>query len=221
MNPDDDSSHPLAPLRRPRPRSDEDDVASGSTAAEAERRSARRQAAVLVGLLILAVLLAGAWFVVPVLSGTAASTGAGARGRPAASGAVVRGTPRNGEIPEADLVGIGGGFRLVAPAAQAYQGLASALRAAGLAFTVTSAYRSREEQEAMVERYGLLEDGGRAAPVGESEHGLGIAVDLRMGFDVVEWLREHAADHGFAETISGEPWHWAYVGPGAAVGADE
>lgn len=118
----------------------------------------------------------------------------------------------NGKIPEEELQDIGDGHQLVKPAAQAYKKMITALTEAGHAYTLNSAYRTIEEQEQLVEDLGLLEEGGRAAAVGTSEHGLGTAVDLKLDWDAVEWLRATAATYGFAETIADEPWHWNYVG---------
>ena len=173
-----------------------------------DHRSARRRALVCGALVIVAALLAAAWFVVPVVTRSGSSAQAQQTGTPGAAGHEVR----NGEIPAADLVEIGDGFFLVAPAARAFRDMTAALARDGHTFTVNSAYRSRADQERMVEKYGLLEDGGRAAPVGDSEHGLGTAVDMTMDYGTVDWLRKHASDYGFAETITEEPWHWDYVG---------
>lgn len=74
--------------------------------------------------------------------------------------------------------------------------------------TVNSAYRDLAEQRELVDRYGLLEDGGRAAPVGGSQHGEGTCVDVTLDFEALAWMRENAPAHGFVETIPGEPWHW-------------
>ena len=89
--------------------------------------------------------------------------------------------------------------------------MAAAAAEDGHALTVNSAYRDLDEQQALIERYGLLEDGGRAAPLGESEHGEGTCVDLTLDYDALSWMRQHAAAHGFAETIADEPWHWNWV----------
>jgi LAS superfamily LD-carboxypeptidase LdcB len=118
----------------------------------------------------------------------------------------------NGKIPEEELQDIGEGHQLIKPAAQAFAKMTAALNEAGHSYTLNSAYRTIEEQEQLVEDLGLLEEGGRAAAVGTSEHGLGTAVDLKLDWDAVEWLRAHAAALGFAETIPEEPWHWNYIG---------
>lgn len=116
----------------------------------------------------------------------------------------------NGRIPADQLTSIGGGHTLRDDAAAAFESLRAAAADAGITWTINSAYRDYEAQLTMVERYGLLAHGGRAAPPGESDHGLGLSVDLTLDWDEVEWMREHAGTYGLAETIAAEPWHWTY-----------
>ena len=116
----------------------------------------------------------------------------------------------NGRIPEDQLVTIDTGHRLIAPAAAAYTKLERAARDAGHDLTVNSAYRDLDEQAEMIRRFGLLEDGGRAAPLGESEHGDGTSVDLTLDTEALIWMRENAPGLGFHETITDEPWHWTW-----------
>jgi len=118
----------------------------------------------------------------------------------------------NGALSQSDLAEISGSHLLTTQAAQAFGKLSAAMKDAGISFTVNSAYRSVAQQQALVDDLGLLEDGGKAAPVGTSEHGWGTAVDMTLDWDGVEWLRDHAGAYGFKETISGEPWHWNFVG---------
>lgn len=116
----------------------------------------------------------------------------------------------NGRIPEDQLVTIDTGHRLIAPAAAAFTKLERAARDAGHHPTVNSAYRDLDEQAEMIRRFGLLEDGGRAAPLGESEHGDGTSVDLTLDTEALIWMRENAPGFGFHETIIDEPWHWTW-----------
>lgn len=117
----------------------------------------------------------------------------------------------NGAIPLADLEEIAHGHYLVPQAAQAYRELIAALESAGYTATLNSAYRSLAEQQGLIDTYGLLEEGGTAAPLGTSEHGEGIAVDLGLEWDALVWMRHNAGRFGFAETVPEEPWHWVYV----------
>lgn len=117
-------------------------------------------------------------------------------------------------------------------------------RAAGLSPYVRAGYRSRAEQEQIMEdkvaeyrRAGY--SGWRAqaearrtvAEPGASEHQLGLAVDINSQTEEGEWalygwLAENAWRYGFilrypqgAEDVTGisyEPWHFRYVGADAA-----
>ena len=96
-------------------------------------------------------------------------------------------------------------------------------------FILTSCYRSREKQ---AELYAETQDGTAQAP-GCSEHETGLAFDVtaRSGGDFeatsqFAWLKAHCWDYGFIlrypkekEQITGipyEPWHYRYVGEEAA-----
>lgn len=118
----------------------------------------------------------------------------------------------NGEIPVTELREIAPGRSLVPAAAEQFTRLRQALNDAGHQTKVNSAYRTLAEQKGLINRYGLLGSGGTAAPVGESDHGLGLSVDLRLDGDALAWMSEHAESYGFKNTVSGEPWHWTYVG---------
>ncbi len=107
--------------------------------------------------------------------------------------------------------------------------------AAGITYTFNSAYRTIEEQTAIMEyrtrehmkdfKLDFHEARDKAmetvAIPGTSEHHLGLAVDL-LGTEAVAWFREHCWEYGFIiryteekEGITGivdEPWHFRYVG---------
>lgn len=153
----------------------------------------------------------------------ALSTGAAPTGDAAAESAEWETTEttdehhENGYLPDDELVTISDGYRLVEPAAEAFGRLEAAALEAGFALQINSAYRTYDEQVAMVERYGLLSEGGTAAQPGTSEHGWGIAVDLTLDAEQLAWFQANAGRFGFESTIAGEPWHWAYVGDDARV----
>lgn len=144
-----------------------------------------------------------------------AAFSAGSALRPAAASAEdtsLGATYGNGQIPLDELVRIGPGRYLAPEAAAAFTELAVGLRRAGHEVQVNSAYRSLAEQEGLIKRYGLLSEGGTAAAVGTSEHGLGISVDMTLSGEALRWMESHAARHEFVNTVAGEPWHWTYVG---------
>jgi hypothetical protein len=104
------------------------------------------------------------------------------------------------------LVSIGGGKFLAPAPAASYQ----RARAAGLPPGVTSAYRSPEYQAQLRARY--LADpvnNAYAAPVADSEHVDGYALDLPAG-GPREWMQAHGALHGWIRTDPRESWHFAY-----------
>ncbi|QZY51561.1 M15 family metallopeptidase [Leucobacter tenebrionis] len=124
-----------------------------------------------------------------------------------------------------------------AEAATALESMYAEASAAGLPFTITSAYRSYSLQVSLFESY-AARDGVAAAETysarpGHSEHQTGLAVDLDDGSGCAfescfgetatgQWLRENAHRFGFIlrydagqEPVVGfiyEPWHFRYVG---------
>ena len=91
-------------------------------------------------------------------------------------------------------------------------------------FIISSGYRDLETQEQLYQEKGA----DYALPAGNSEHNLGLALDIGSSLESMdgapegEWLKQHAADYGFIlrypkdkTSITGiqyEPWHYRYVG---------
>ena len=178
---------------------------------------AMRLAAVLTALAMLTASVLGIAYALKPSAEPAAEAGFAAEsalrhGPASAEGKSLGATYGNGKIPLAELVRIGPGRYLAPEAAAAFTELAAGLRQAGYAVKVNSAYRSLAEQEGLIKRYGLLSEGGTAAAVGTSEHGLGISVDMTLSGEALRWMESHAARHGFGNTVAGEPWHWTYAG---------
>lgn len=112
--------------------------------------------------------------------------------------------------------------------------------AAGSAFTLTSGYRSYQDQKSVYMDWlqtkgSVVATDTISARPGYSEHQTGLAADLQAPGCVLEcfatssaytWLTQHAADYGFINrypaglsAITGyapEPWHWRYVGTDVA-----
>ena len=132
---------------------------------------------------------------------------------------------------------LGGDALLREEAAENLDRLVASAAAVGEELTVSSAYRSYEDQRASYAR--LVSVFGRdadktSAPPGHSQHQLGTAVDFTNGFvgyELVQsfgetsaslWLQEHAHEHGFVLAYPPgrgkdtgyhwEPWHYRYVG---------
>jgi zinc D-Ala-D-Ala carboxypeptidase len=143
------------------------------------------------------------------------------------------------EAPEAELVSIGGGYRLRKAAAAKFQAMIADARTSGVNITTISAFRSIEDQKRLF--FGVGAARGQqatkraevSAPPKYSEHHTGYAIDvgdssvpatnLNQNFDTTpayRWLKANAAKYSFElsfpkdniQKISYEPWHWRFVG---------
>lgn len=146
---------------------------------------------------------------------------------------------------QVQTVEVAGGERVDERILPALQQLFDAARAEGLYPVVASGYRTGGEQQQILEdkieayrQEGYPEDLARQAAAqwvaqpGTSEHELGLAVDINpdaamgTGQELYDWLLEHAWEYGFIKRypadksditgIANEPWHYRYVGQGAA-----
>lgn len=141
-----------------------------------------------------------------------------------------------------ETAAIEGGHEVDARIADPLEKMLSDCRAAGHRPYVRSSFRTREEQERILneriaeyQREGYSLDGATVealrwvARPGTSEHELGLAVDINDRDDdglVYEWLAAHAHEYGFVlryppdkvdvTGIASEPWHYRYVGLRAA-----
>lgn len=111
------------------------------------------------------------------------------------------------------------------------------MRKAGYTYEITSAYRSKANQQAIWDRrmtnyqlsgysysQALSIVSQSVAVPGTSEHHLGLAIDISGGH---AWLEQHCWDYGFIvrypdgkTSITGiiyEPWHYRYVGTDLAA----
>lgn len=117
----------------------------------------------------------------------------------------------NGQIPLVELQQISKGHYLVPNAAEEFTRMQTALLAAGHGLKINSSYRTLAEQEGLIKRYGLLSAGGTAAPTGQSDHGLGLSVDMKLDGNALRWMSENAGTYGFKNNVAGEPWHWTFT----------
>lgn len=121
----------------------------------------------------------------------------------------------NGKIPESALAAITGSTeRMWAPAAEQLNKMISAAKAQGVTIGVTDGYRSYESQVRVAAEKGLYSQGGLAAQPGTSEHGWGLAADLKLDATAQAWMRQHGSEYGFVENVPREPWHWEFVPKG-------
>ncbi len=117
-----------------------------------------------------------------------------------------------------------GRHRVSAEIAPDLRDLVAAARVAGHILRVDSAFRSYAAQAKL---YAAIQEPGRAARPGHSEHQLGTAVDVRLpSTAAITWLAEKAPRFGFVvsyppgkQKITGyrpEPWHVRHVGRAVA-----
>jgi len=85
----------------------------------------------------------------------------------------------------------------------------------GQVFSITDCYRSYEEQVKCAQEKGIYGQGGLCARPGNSNHGLGTAVDVggKNSQKQQQWLFANASRFGFSTIAKGGPgssesWHW-------------
>ena len=119
----------------------------------------------------------------------------------------------NGSPRTISVVPVGNGQYLRADAAAHYKKMVAAAAKAGIHLTPDSGFRSMAEQQHLYQLY-LSGQGNLAAKPGYSNHQGGVAMDIGgvngYGTAAYNWLRAHAGDYGFRNTVSGEFWHWSY-----------
>lgn len=126
----------------------------------------------------------------------------------------------NGALPDSDLCTLWeGGYKIRADAAVALAELNEAYKARfGSQMCLSSGYRTLGEQASL-----RATKGGIAARPGQSNHGLGLAVDLGCGINnygtaQYSWMRENAPKFGWDNpewarqggSGANEPWHWEF-----------
>jgi hypothetical protein len=96
----------------------------------------------------------------------------------------------------------------------------AAAAAAGVDLTLTSGWRTVEEQQRLVdqavERYGTPEAYRWVLPPEHSAHVQGLAVDVGPT-DGALWLGEHGLEHGLCRTYLNEVWHFEMLPEGATA----
>ena len=117
----------------------------------------------------------------------------------------------NGKVPLGALSPVGDtGHHLWAPAATKFEELLAAAAADGVTIGINDSYRPYERQVELVGELGLYPQGGLAAVPGTSRHGWGMAVDLRLDGEALQWMRANGERFGFVEDTPRETWHWAF-----------
>lgn len=165
----------------------------------------RRSRALRSGLLVLLLLLAAAaWAVLGVDRGTA---GAGA----------------GGPAPQEVGPGAGAPTALDPELERRFAEASAAAAADGVELTLTSGWRTAEEQQRLVdqavERYGTPEAYRWVLPPERSAHVQGLAVDVGPT-DGALWLEQHGLEHGLCRTYANELWHFEMLPDGATACAE-
>jgi peptidoglycan hydrolase-like protein with peptidoglycan-binding domain len=142
-----------------------------------------------------------------------ALNGGGAVTSPAPSSGGTRVTGYVNGVPRTITVSsIGNGQTLRTDAANAFNRMRAAARAAGINLNPVSGFRSMEQQRRLYQLY-LQGRGNLAARPGYSNHQGGISVDISTGgysSSVYRWLANNARRFGFVNDVRGEPWHWTF-----------
>jgi hypothetical protein len=122
---------------------------------------------------------------------------------------------RNGRPFQLRLASVGNGEWMSEKAARQFHAMRDAAARDGVHLNAISGFRSMEEQQALYRAY-KSGHGNLAAVPGHSNHQSGIAMDIETGGSrnsaSYRWLRQHAGEFGFRNTVASEPWHWEYRG---------
>lgn len=102
------------------------------------------------------------------------------------------------------------GKRVSKPTGHAFLKLQKAAHAAGVNVTLSSGFRTNDEQQYFYDCYrtGRCNGGNLAAKPGYSNHQNGRALDLSTS----TWLAKNAGKFGFKRTVPSEPWHYEFNG---------
>jgi len=111
-------------------------------------------------------------------------------------------------LDQNETVPVEGRFRLRADAARAYLDMKRAAATEGVSITLTSAWRSYQEQKYLYDNQNKPGFNPAAAP-GTSKHEFGLAIDVASG---IPWVTRHGSRFGWIATVPGEPWHFEYNG---------
>lgn len=129
---------------------------------------------------------------------------------------------RQGVQIELEVTQVQSGIWLRSDVAAAYLRMTKAAKKDGIKLWANSGFRSHAKQQILWDLWKAGKLKLRPCRPGFSQHNEGIAVDINRSHDDPDgngpeigttdtWLRSNAAKFGFTNTVTGEPWHWAYV----------
>ena len=88
---------------------------------------------------------------------------------------------------------------------------AAAKDGVNLPMSVTSSYRSPEQQQALIDAAEAGDENAiNPAPVGQSPHGQGWAIDIDYYSKANQWMRDNGKKYGFQWQGEGDPVHFDY-----------
>ena len=119
-------------------------------------------------------------------------------------------TQTSNRAPSGNLVDLGGGKKVDASIAGNVRAMIEAARRDGVELKITSAHRSRQQQEVLYQKY-LNGTGNLAAKPGTSNHEGGLAIDFTNTPGAHAWLAKNAGRFGL-KNLPGEPWHYSTTG---------
>jgi len=132
---------------------------------------------------------------------------------------------QNGRIPLNALSPIVGGSYMWPSAAARFNQMSNKYKLQTGTPLTGSGYRTYEDQVKFWNLY-ISGKGNLAARPGTSNHGWGLAVDVKgassYGGSIFKWLAENAKSFGFSNDVRGEPWHWTQkMHKGGIVGSND
>lgn len=122
---------------------------------------------------------------------------------------------KSGDVPKAGqktgrLVDLGGGKKVDASIADNVRKMIADAKKDGVDLKITSAHRSRQQQEVLYQKY-LNGTGNLAAKPGTSNHESGLAIDFSNTRGAYAWLKKNAGRYGL-KNLPSEPWHYSTNG---------
>ena len=147
--------------------------------------------------------------------GVGGSSGPSAPSSPSTAGGKAVTAYINGRASQITVMPVGNGQYMRADAAANFKAMQAAAARAGINLGATSGFRSMAQQQYLYDGWIHRRPGfNLAARPGYSNHQGGIAMDIGgvggYGTSAYRWLQAHAGQYGFANDVSGEPWHWTY-----------
>jgi hypothetical protein len=142
--------------------------------------------------------------------GSGGGGGGGGGQAPAGSASSGGGAAAPAGAKTGKLVDLGGGKKVDSSIADNVRRMIADAKKDGVNLQITSANRTRAEQEVLYQKY-LNGTGNLAAKPGTSNHESGLAIDFTNTPGAFAWLAKNAGRYGL-KNLKGEPWHYSPSG---------